>query len=111
MLFCITANYTPQAITAIMANPEMNRLAAISQLVEAAGGKVVSLYSTATEGPGVLLILDVPDPGAAPAILGVVKATGAIEDARLTRLFTQDEVRAIRQNAAKLKASYKPPGE
>ena len=38
MLFCITANYTSHAINALMDNPEANRLAALSNLAEAAGG-------------------------------------------------------------------------
>ncbi|HYF06925.1 MAG TPA: GYD domain-containing protein [Acetobacteraceae bacterium] len=110
MHFCVMANYTPQAITAIMDNPDMNRLAAISSLVEAAGGKVVSLYSTMAAGPGVLCIIDVPDPGAAPAIVGVVKATGALEDVRVMRLMTPEEVRPIRHKAAQIRSAYKPPG-
>jgi hypothetical protein len=39
--------------------------------VEAAGGKLVSLYSTAMEDLGVMVIIDVPDPDMAPAISGV----------------------------------------
>ena len=109
MHFCITANYTPQAITAIMANPDMNRLAAITSLVEAAGGKLVSLYSTAAEGPGVLVIIDGPDAMSAPAIVSVVKATGAIEDVRLIRLMTPDEVKPVRHKAAQIRPAYKPP--
>ncbi len=110
MLFCITANYTSHAINALMDNPEANRLAALSNLAEAAGGKVVSLYSTASEGPGVLAILDMPDLAAAASVVGIVKATGAIEDGRLMRLMTQDEVKAIRKKAAGLKSAYKAPG-
>lgn len=109
MLFCITADYTPQAISALMANPDGNRMAAFSSLVEAAGGKVNAFYSVA-DGPGVLGIIDVPDAAAALAVMGVVKATGAIENGRLSQLFTPDQVKPIRQNAARLKAAYKPPG-
>lgn len=108
MLFCITANYTPQAINALMANPEANRMAALSGLVEAAGGKVLSLYSVAN-GPGVLGIIDLPDAAAALAVVGVVKATGAIENGTLVQLFTPEQVKPIRQNAAKLKAAYRAP--
>lgn len=111
MLFCITANYTPQALNAILANPDSNRLAAVSNLVEAAGGKVLSLYSTAADGPGVLAIIDVPDPSAAPAISGIVVASGAVQNVRLTRLLTQDEVRAVRHKAVQLRPAYKAPGQ
>ena len=50
---------------------------AAKQVIEGAGGKLISLYSTVANGPGVLVIFDVPDPGAAPAISGVVIASGA----------------------------------
>ena len=58
MLFSMTANFTPQAINGLMANPEANRAEAIKRLSEAAGGKLVSFHSTQAEGPGVLVICD-----------------------------------------------------
>lgn len=109
MLFCITATYTPSAITALMAHPETSRADAVRRLVEAAGGKVVSFYSTAAEGPGVLAILDLPDPQAAFAIGGVVNSTGAIQNYRLIRLITPEEVVGIRRKAAQLKPAYMAP--
>ena len=109
MLFCIMANYTPQAINSLMADPDMNRASAITNLLEAAGGKLVSMYSMGAEGPGVLVIFDVPDPNVAPAIVGIAKASGSVEDVRLIRLMSQDEVKGIRKNAARLKSAYKAP--
>ena len=46
MHFCITAQYTPQALNAIMDDPNTNRYEAVKKLVEAAGGKLVSMCST-----------------------------------------------------------------
>jgi uncharacterized protein with GYD domain len=109
MFFSITANYTPQAINALMANPDTNRAEAIRRLLEAAGGKLVSFYSTQAEGPGVLVICDLPDLAAAAAVGGVALAGGAIHNYRLTRLMTPDEVKPIRHKAAQLKAAYAPP--
>ncbi|MEO3475455.1 GYD domain-containing protein [Roseomonas sp. CAU 1739] len=109
MLFCITANYTPEAIRGLMANPDTNRVEAVTRLIEAADGKLVSFYSTAAEGPGVLVIFDVPDPQSAPAIGGIVSSTGAIRNVRLTRLMSPEEVKSVRHKAAKLKAAYAPP--
>ena len=106
MHFCLTGQYTPRAINNIMENPTTNRLEAAKKLVEAAGG----MYSTPAEGPGVLVIFDVPDPSAAPAIVGVVVAAGTLQNVKLTRLLTQDEVVQVRQKAAKLRAAYTPPG-
>ncbi len=109
MLFCITANYTPAAINALMAKPETNRPEAVRRLIEAAGGKLVSFYSTAAEGPGVLVIVDLPDAMAAPAIGGVVMSTGAIQNYRLMRLMTPEEVVGVRRKAAQLKTVYTAP--
>ncbi len=111
MLFCITANYTPQAINGLMDNPETNRLSAVQHLLEAAGGRVVSLYSTAAEGPGAMLIFDVPDPAVAPAIGGVIAASGAVQNLRLMRLMAPDEVTAVRRKAAQLRSAYRPAGK
>ena len=56
------------------------------------------------------MIFDVPDPGAAPAISGLTVTAGTLQNVKLTRLFTQDEIKQVRQNAAKLRSSYTPPG-
>ena len=110
MHFCMTAQYTQKALNGILENPTVSRYEAAKKLIEAAGGKLISMYSTATDGPGVLVIFDVPDPNAAPAISGTVIAAGAIQNARLTRLWTQDEIMQVRQKAVELRGSYKPPG-
>jgi uncharacterized protein with GYD domain len=110
MHFCLTAQYTPKALNNILENPTTNRTEAAKKLVEAAGGKLISMYSTPADGPGVLVIFDVPDPSAAPAISGIVAASGALQNIKLTRLLTQDEVTKVRQTASKLRAAYTPPG-
>ena len=111
MLFCLTAQYTPAALNSIMENPTASRADAIKKLLEAAGGTLVSLYSTAAEGPGVLVIFDVPDPAMAPAISGVAIAGGAVQNVKLMRLLSQEEVISVRQNAAKIRGAYKAPGQ
>jgi hypothetical protein len=37
-------------------------------------------------------------------------AAGTLQNVRLTRLLTQEELTPIRQKASKLRASYTPPG-
>jgi uncharacterized protein with GYD domain len=111
MHFCLTGQYTPQALNSIMDNPKTNRYEAAKNLIEAAGGKLISMYSTPVDGPGVLVIFDVPDPSVAPAISGVVIASGALHHVKLTRLLTQDEVMQVRQKASQLRDVYKPPGK
>jgi hypothetical protein len=41
MLFCLTADYTPQALNAMRENPNTDRRAAVEQLLAAAGGKLM----------------------------------------------------------------------
>ena len=110
MHFCLTAQYSPQAVISLMDNPTVSRYEAAKNLIESAGGKLISMYSVAADGPGVLVIFDVPDPSTAPAISGLTVTVGTLQNVKLTRLFTQDEIKQVRQNAAKLRSSYSPPG-
>ena len=109
MLFSISANYTAQALRAMGENPNTDRRAAVEKLVSAAGGKVVGFYFTTSDGPGVLTIIDV-DPNAAAAIVGTVVATDSVRDVKMTRLWTNDEVIAVRKKRVELQSAYKPPG-
>jgi uncharacterized protein with GYD domain len=111
MLFCLTAEYTPQALNAMRENPNTNRRAAVEQVLAAAGGKLIAMYGRASNGPGVLVIVDVPDPAMAPAIVGVAVSAGTIQNPELTRLFTMEEIADIRGKAKQLYAAYKPPGQ
>jgi uncharacterized protein with GYD domain len=111
MLFCLTADYTPQALNAMRENPNTNRQAAVEQLLSAAGGKLVAMYGRATNGPGVMVIFDVTDPAMAPAITGVAVSAGTIHHVELTRLFSMDEVKGLRERASKIRSAYKPPGQ
>jgi uncharacterized protein with GYD domain len=110
MHFCLTGQYTPQALNHLIDNPTTNRYEAAKKIIEAAGGKLISMYSMPADGPGMLTIFDVPDPSAAPAISGVLVASGAIHHVKLARLLTQEEVIQVRQKAKQLRDVYKPPG-
>lgn len=110
MHFCLTGQYTPRALSNILENPTTDRQEAARKLIEAAGGKLVSMYGFASDGPGVLAIFDVPDPSTAPAISGLTVQAGTLQNVKLTRLFTQDEIKQVRQHAVKLRSSYRPPG-
>ena len=111
MHFCLTGQYTTQALNSMMDNPKTNRYEAAKALIEAAGGKLISMYSVPADGPGVMVIFDVADPSAAPAITGVVVASGALHHVKLTRLLTQDEVMQVREKASQLRGVYKPPSK
>jgi uncharacterized protein with GYD domain len=109
MLFCLTANYTPKALDAMGKNPS-NRREAVEKLLTAAGGKLVAMYGTIAEGPGAMAIFDV-DPAVAPAVVGVVASSDAVQNVKMQRLFSGDEVAAVRQKRTQLQASYRAPGQ
>src|SRR5271165_3253946 len=111
MLFCLTADYTPQALNAMRENPNTNRQAAVEQLLSAAGGKLVAMYGRATNGPGAMVIFDVADPAMAAAITGVAVSAGTIQNVEMTRLFTMEEVAGLREKARQIRGAYKPPGQ
>ena len=100
MLFCLTANYTPKGLDAMRDNPNTNRREAVEQLVAAAGGKLVAMYGTMADGPGAMGIFDA-DPVAAGAITGTIASSDALKNVKVQRLFTGEEVAAIRQKQHK----------
>jgi len=110
MLFCLTANYTPKALNAMRENPNTNRREAVEKLVTAAGGKLVDMYGTIAEGPGALVIFDA-DPVAAAAMAGVAASSDGLHNIKMLRLFTRDEVVAVRQKRVQIHGSFKPPGQ
>ena len=111
MLFSLTVDYTAQSLNAMRENPNTNRREAVSQLLEAAGGKLVSFYDTIETGPGAQVTFDVADGSVAAAITGVAVSSGAVHHAHLTRLYTSEEVTAIRQKANQIRSAYKAPGQ
>ncbi len=110
MLFCITANYTPKGLEGMARNPNTNRRDAVEKLVTAAGGKLVAMYGTMSDGPGAMAIADV-DPIVAPAITTIIASSDAVQNVKMQRLFTMDEMNATRRKRIQLQASYSPPGQ
>ena len=111
MHFCLTGQYTPQALSSMMENPTTSRYEAAKKVIEAAGGKLISMYGTPNDGPGVMVIFDVPEPNSAAALTGIVVAAGTLHHVQLKRLLTQEEVLGVRQKASQLRGSYKAPGQ
>jgi uncharacterized protein with GYD domain len=111
MLFCLMAEYSPSALKAMREDLKTDRQAAAAKIAEAAGGKLVAIYGISHNGPGVMTIVDVPDHDSAVAITGTAVESGAFTNGRLIRLFTMDEVKAIRQKRAKIAGAYKAPGQ
>ena len=110
MLYCITANYTPEALQAMAKNPNFKRSEAVEKLLAAAGGKLVAMYGTIADGPGAMVIVDV-DPGVGAAIAAVVASSDGVHNVKAQRLLSMDEVIGIRKKRIELQKSYSPPGE
>jgi uncharacterized protein with GYD domain len=110
MLYCITANYTPKAMADMAKNPNASRKDAVEKLVAAAGGKLVAMYGTIHDGPGGMVIIDV-DPGMGATIAAVVASSDGLHNVKAHRLFSMDEVVAIRKKRIQLQASFRPPGQ
>ena len=69
------------------------------------------MYGISGNGPGAMVIFDVPDPAMAPAVSGVAVSSGSVQNVQLRRLFTMDEISDIRQKARQIRGAYKPPGQ
>src|SRR5262249_45509644 len=61
-------------------------------------------------GPGAMVIFEA-DPAVALAIAGVAASSDGVSNVKMQRLFSGDEVRAIRQKRVELQKSYRPPGK
>jgi len=110
MLYCISANYTPKAMEAMAKNPNANRTEAVEKLVGAAGGKLIAMYGTIHDGPGAMVIIDV-DPGMGATIAAVIASSDGLHNVKAHRLFSMEEVAAIRKKRVQLQASFRPPGQ
>ena len=91
-LFCISSDYTPEAITAMRNNPNTNRREATERLLEAAGAKLVAMYGRTENGPGTLVIFECNDANMVFAIMGVAKSSGMGENIHLQRLVAMEEI-------------------
>ena len=91
-------------------NPKTNRKEAVEKLLKAAGGKLVGFYATIADGPGAMVIFDA-DPAVAPAIMAATAASDALHNVKFQRLFTGEEMMAIRAKRVELQAAYSAAGD
>jgi len=112
MLFCLTAQYTSEALTKMRESENPDREGAARTLIEAVGGKMVSFHFTGQDGPGAHVIFDVPGGDMAVAIGAVIQSSGAIQNLHINRLWTSDEAAATRKRVRdmNLRAAYRTPG-
>jgi len=102
--YLLETNYTLEGIRGVKAKGGSARVAAATELVEGLGGKVESFYF-AFGGSDVFAIVDLPDNVSAAAAALTVSAGGGATTKTIS-LITPEELDA----AAKMQATYRPPG-
>lgn len=95
--YLIQASYTPQAIAAMVKNPQ-DRAAAVRPMIEKAGGKLHGLWF-AFGDTDIVAIAEMPSDISAAAISMAIGATGAMSSYRSTPLMTSGEAVEAMQKA------------
>ena len=99
--------YTPEAWAALVDNPE-DRSAAVRQLTEAMGGRLIGWYLSFGEYDG-LLIYEAPDNATAGAAALAAASRGHLRALKTTPLFSAEESVEVMRRAGG--PSFRAPGQ
>jgi|TARA_B100000809_G_scaffold159942_1_gene157331 uncharacterized protein with GYD domain len=105
--YLIQASYTQQGVAGLVSSPE-DRSSVLNSLVEAVGGKVVSLDYCYGEFD-VVLIMEAPDDIAMASLSMPVGASGAVTNFHTTVLIPTANGFAAAQKAKEI--TYRAPGQ
>jgi uncharacterized protein with GYD domain len=105
--FLVQASYTPEALAAMMQNPE-DRTPAVRALVEKLGGTLEGFWFCLGEYDA-LEIYQVPDTVTAAAFALAVSQTGRFKTVKTTPLLTSEEAMIAMRKACD--AGYRAPGK
>ena len=105
-LYMFQASYTAQAIKALVDNPQ-NREEAARTVIEAVGGKLLSMYFCFGSAD-VIAIIEAPDDKTMAAGTMAIGASGAFSSGATTSLMTPGEAMEAMQTAQAAAAVYKP---
>ncbi len=106
--FVTTGRFAQDGIRGLMAKPE-DRSAAVSSLIEAHGGRLVSYYLT-TGHNDFVLITEAPDAEAAVAAAMAAGASGSVANLHTAQAWTSAEFAEVAKKAAASAAQYRAPG-
>jgi uncharacterized protein with GYD domain len=98
--------YTPEAWAALVDNPE-DRSAAVRELTEAMGGRLIGWYLSFGEYDG-LLIYEAPDNATAGAAALAAASRGHLRALKTTPLFSAEESVEVMRRAGG--TSFRAPG-
>ena len=102
-----TANYTREAVQAMVKQPQ-DREAAARKAIEAVGGKLHHAFIAL--GPtDVVVLAEFPDDTTAAAVTLAVGAAGTITNAATTKLLTFAEFAEAMRKAGTIAMAYGPP--
>jgi uncharacterized protein with GYD domain len=102
--YMLQASYTAEGVKGLIKDTASGRRTAVKASVEAAGGKLESMYYCFGKDD-VAVIMDLPDNVAAASLVTAVGASGLVR-ARTTPLLTVEEM----DKALVKKVGYKAPG-
>lgn len=100
-------SYTPEAVRAMIANPQ-DRKAAAAKLIAGLGGKLHHLFFAFGTYDVICLIEGVDDKMMAAGAMAVA-ASGTVASASTTKLMTMEDAMEAMAMAAKVTGIYKPP--
>jgi uncharacterized protein with GYD domain len=103
-LYLWQANYTSSGTQGLLKDGGTKRRDIVKQMVEKAGGKLVSFYYAFGDSD-VVGVTEMPDHATAAALSLAVNASGAV-NLKTTVLLTPEEMDA----ASKKSVGYRPPG-
>jgi uncharacterized protein with GYD domain len=106
--YALMGGYTTETWAKFIQNPG-DREAPVRRAVEAAGGKLETLYWSFGDDD-YLVILECPDDIAAAAIAVAVGSTGALRNLRTIKLFEANQLQQVLQKAKAVVGAYVPPG-
>jgi len=103
--YMIQAAYTADGLKGLMKDKASGRRAVVTKAVEAAGGKVESIYFSFGKAD-VVLIVDLPDNSTAAAFALAASASGLVHCTTTPLLTIEEADRALAK-----KVAYKAPGK
>lgn len=106
--FIMQGRYSTPGVKGLVTKPQ-NREAAVRNLVDAAGGRLLHFYLTTGEHD-FLLIVHAPDTETAVTAAMVASASGAVTDMKTVQAWSAPEFSALAERAGLITESYQAPG-
>jgi uncharacterized protein with GYD domain len=107
-VFVSLGRYSESAIKGMLAKPE-DRTAAVAQLIEKAGGKLIAYYMLFGEYDW-MLIYEAPSGTAAAAAVLTAVGAGAVTDTKTILALTGTEAKKAFETSGAVVAAYRVPG-